>query len=42
MQFLHGWLVGEGNVGRHSELLGYNLANYSHYHRPCCLSGSRL
>jgi abnormal spindle-like microcephaly-associated protein len=26
MQFLHGRLVGEGNVGRHLELLGYKLA----------------
>ncbi|KAF8065931.1 Aspm [Scenedesmus sp. PABB004] len=26
MEFLHGRLVGEGNVGRHLELLGYRLA----------------
>jgi hypothetical protein len=37
-QFLYGRLVGEGNVGRHLELLGYKLPYYSHYHRPCCLS----
>lgn len=27
MQFLHGRLVGEGNVGRHLELLGYKLSH---------------
>jgi hypothetical protein len=29
MQFLHGLLVGEGNVGRHLELLGYKPGQIS-------------